>query len=136
MQHTDVVEAVRNSHVEMRRVLEWLVEKPGLGIEMHARISEALTHAQSVNENQLQQLLEPPDTRRFREVLAHAREEIRGLRRSNELMAAQVHVIDVLDRATRGVSGPSQGMGIDVVWQINELLAEPRPPTPTSSHST
>ncbi len=137
MQHTDVVAAVRNSHVEMRRVLEWLDQKDGLGLDAHKRISEALSHAQSVNDNQLQRLVDPEvRSRDVDNVLRSARDEIRTLRRHNEIMAAQLHVIDVLDRATRGVSGRSEGMSIDIAWQIDQLLAERRPPTPTPPHST
>ena len=46
--------------------------------------------------------------------------EIRQLRRTNEILGAQVHVIEVFSAALLG--RPSQGAGLDIAWQLEREL--------------
>ena len=60
----------------------------------------------------------------MKELLVNAMHEIIELRRQNELLNAQIRVVNIFEAALFG-QRPSQGMSLDVVWalqkQINEL---------------
>ena len=47
--------------------------------------------------------------------------EIRRLRRDNEIMGAQLAVVETFQRALLGPR-PERGMSPDVVWRVEELL--------------
>ena len=70
-----------------------------------------------------------------------ASEEIDRLRRDNQILNAQMHVVNVFALAA-GYKPQSQGMSEDVVWKMKKLIAElqnemaakaPAPPKPIST---
>ena len=56
-------------------------------------------------------------------LLNEAKREIIELRRQNELLAAQVRVVNIFEAALFGTR-PGQGMAPDVVWAIEKKIAE------------
>ena len=60
----------------------------------------------------------------MRELLFQAKEEIVCLRRNNEIMRAQLAIVDVFAAAC-GLKSDSQAMSsIDIVWKIEKELAK------------
>jgi hypothetical protein len=66
------------------------------------------------------------------ELLRQAVSEIRGLRRSNEILSAQVGVIEVF-AAALGMRQNGGMMAEDLVWRIEQELAKEIPTNPTSA---
>lgn len=58
---------------------------------------------------------------KIKHTLMAARIEIESLRRTNEILAAQSKVLDVF-AAAFGLLKKDVGMGIDVVWKIDEIM--------------
>lgn len=127
MRPTDITQDVRNTFVRMRQVIEWLDQKDlsHISAQANPNLREVLNEARALEGDQLQRLVTPErHAAKVLGVLTRARDELRRLRRSNELMGAQLRVLDIIDRATRGVTGPSEGMSIDVAWEIDSLIGE------------
>ena len=59
----------------------------------------------------------------MKHLLMEAKNEIVSLRRQNELLAAQVRVVNIFEAALFGPR-PQQGMSPDVVWAIEKKLVE------------
>ena len=59
----------------------------------------------------------------MKDTLKSAIEEIRTLRRSNEILYAQVRVMETFRAALFGDERP-QGASVDVVWQLEKLVRE------------
>lgn len=58
-------------------------------------------------------------------LLMQASEEIRGLRRENEILRAKVGVMEFFQVVLHtSPAYPSQGMGEDVVWKMQKRLDE------------
>ena len=66
----------------------------------------------------------------MKDVLKSAIQEIHTLRRSNEILYAQVRVMETFRAALLGVERP-QGASPDVAWQLEKLVRELETP---SSH--
>lgn len=65
-------------------------------------------------------------------ILAAAREEIRCLRRDNQLMAARLDVFDTMRAILHASPYPERPMGVDVVWEIEKMMTALQPhPTAT-----
>ena len=63
----------------------------------------------------------------MKQLLNAAMQEIISLRRQNELLAARVEVVNVFAAALLGPR-TSQGMAIDVAWQLQKAIDElPKP---------
>ena len=59
----------------------------------------------------------------MKDTLKLALEEIRTLRKSNEVLYAQVRVMETFRAALLGPERP-QGMSVDVAWQLEKLVRE------------
>ena len=63
----------------------------------------------------------------MKDLLNSARHEILDLRRRNEILSAQMAVVEIF-AAALGLKRNEQGASVDVAWQldkaINELIAE------------
>ena len=65
------------------------------------------------------------DKQDLKHTLGFASEEIRRLRRSNEIMNAQLHIVEIFEMALRhSMDKQSIGMGEDIAWKLDKLLAE------------
>ena len=61
----------------------------------------------------------------LRALLTEARDEIRMLRRSNEIMGAQLEIVQIFDRAISAtVTYPTQGYGEDVAHKLDKAAAD------------
>lgn len=56
-------------------------------------------------------------SKELRDFMRRAAAEIRELRRANQILAAQVSVVRVFERALCGPS-PAQGMSEDLAWRL------------------
>lgn len=59
--------------------------------------------------------------KKYKELLLKASYEITSLRKSNDRMQAQLAIVDVF-AAALGLRKESQGMSVDVVWEIDKFL--------------
>ena len=62
-------------------------------------------------------------------VLRHAVNEIESLRRQNEILSAQVGVIEVFATAL-GMRNGNRGATIDVVWELQQEIKAAEDPAP------
>lgn len=61
----------------------------------------------------------------LRRLLEAAGDEIRTLRRSNEVMSGQLDIVFIFDRAIRAsFTTPSQGYAEDVAWKLDKAAME------------
>lgn len=59
----------------------------------------------------------------MKHLLNQAKHEIIELRRQNELLAAQIRVVNIFEAALFGPR-PSRGMTPDVVWELDKKIDE------------
>ena len=58
----------------------------------------------------------------LKDVLQDAKNEIIRLRRNNELLSAQVHVVEIFAAALFGPNRNAQGMSIDIAWSLQKEI--------------